>query len=93
MGDSVEISFLTTYSILYWSHRYNHFFVEDVEGECGRAVECPVDELSNVTVGNDLYLEVELGEEDFCLRESIVLRDLDGSIDSNREDTIVIVIV
>ena len=93
MGYTVEISLLTTHSILYWSHRYNHFFVEDVEGECGRAVERPVDELGDVTVGNDLDLEVELGEEDFCFCKSIILRDLDGSIDSNRKDTIMIVIV
>ena len=81
MGDTVEISFLTTHSILYWSHRYNHFFVEDVEGECGRAVERPVNELGDVTFSNDLDLEVKLRDEDFCLCESIILRDLDGSID------------
>ena len=81
MGDTVEISLLTTHSILYWSHRYNHFFVEDVEGECRRAVERPVDELGDVTVGNDLDLEVELGEEDLCICECEIIGNFYGSID------------
>ena len=52
----------------------------DAGEKCKRVFERPVHELGDVTVGDDLDLEVELREEDFCLCESIVLRDLDSSI-------------